>query len=293
MKFSKGKWGDVMIPKIIHYCWFGNNTLPEKALRCIESWRKYCPNYEIKCWDETNFDCECCDYVREAYKEKKWAFVSDFARFKILYDYGGLYFDTDVEIIRPLNELVAKGPFMGCEQEKDDISINPGLGLAANSRMDVYKKILEHYEKEKFLRNDGTYDSKTVCARVTEILSKDGFKGNREIEFIDGIYIYPPEFFAPKNFLDGKIKLTENTVSIHHYDATWYEPEEKISYKIEQKLNRIFGKRIGMFVNLPIHYFYRFKLRSRQKGGFFKAISYFKTKTQSNIKRGISKRRND
>ena len=104
-----------MIPRIIHYCWFGGNQLPELAQKCIESWKKYFPDYEIKEWNESNFDLNCCDYVKEAYTAKKWAFVSDYARFWILYNYGGLYFDTDVEVIRDMSEIVNRGAFMGCE----------------------------------------------------------------------------------------------------------------------------------------------------------------------------------
>ena len=104
-----------MIPKIIHYCWFGGNPLPELAIKCIESWKKYLPDYEIKEWNESNFDINCCAYVREAYEAKKWAFVSDYARFWILYQHGGLYFDTDVELIKSIDDLIVKGAFMGCE----------------------------------------------------------------------------------------------------------------------------------------------------------------------------------
>ena len=104
-----------MIPKIIHYCWFGGNPLPKSAIKCIESWKKYLPDYEIKEWNESNFDFSKCAYAREAAEKKKWAFVSDYARFKILYQYGGLYFDTDVEVIKPLDDIIAAGPFMGAE----------------------------------------------------------------------------------------------------------------------------------------------------------------------------------
>ena len=117
-----------MIPKIIHYCWFGGNPLPEDAKKYIESWRKYCPGYEIKEWNESNFDINCCDYVREAYEAKKWAFVSDYARFYILYQYGGLYFDTDVEMIRPLFSILQKGSFMGMEVNSP-ACVAPGLSL--------------------------------------------------------------------------------------------------------------------------------------------------------------------
>ena len=104
-----------MIPKTIHYCWFGGNPLPEMAIKCIESWKKFLPDYEIKQWDESNFDVNMIPYAAEAYKAKKYAFVSDFARFWILYNYGGLYFDTDVEVIKPMDNIIAKGPFMVCE----------------------------------------------------------------------------------------------------------------------------------------------------------------------------------
>ena len=102
-----------MIPKIIHYCWFGRNPLPDSAKKCIESWRKFFPEYEIKEWNEDNFDVHLIPYVEEAYNAKKYAFVSDYARFWILYFYGGVYFDTDVEVIRPMDDILAKGGFMG------------------------------------------------------------------------------------------------------------------------------------------------------------------------------------
>lgn len=264
-----------MIPKVIHYCWFGGNPLPGMAVKCIESWKKYCPGYKIKRWDETNFDCECCDYVKEAYTAKKWAFVSDYARFKILYEYGGLYFDTDVEIIKSLDEIIANGAFMGCEQGKDKICPAPGLGIAAMPGMKLYKDILDEYGRESFWRSDGIANTKTICTRVTEILSREGFTGNGEIEYVGDIYIYPPEYFCPKNFFTGKTQLTENTVSIHHYDATWYEPEEKRSYKIEQNLNRWLGVELGTIIYIPIYYYYRIKLRIRQKNGVLNALGYF------------------
>lgn len=129
-----------MIPKVIHYCWFGRNELPEKAKQCIESWKKFCPDCEIREWNEQNFDLNCCDYVREAYQAKKWAFVSDYARFQILYNYGGMYFDTDVEVIRSLDDLQNKGPYIGFEEGKRthtgmNYQVNPGLGLACEPRM--------------------------------------------------------------------------------------------------------------------------------------------------------------
>ena len=118
-----------MIPKIIHYCWFGGNPLPASALKCIESWRKYCPDYEIKEWNESNYDVNKIRYSSQAYQAKKYAFVSDYARFDILYQWGGLYFDTDVEVIRPIDDILAKGAFLGLETSE---TVNPGLGMAVS-----------------------------------------------------------------------------------------------------------------------------------------------------------------
>jgi hypothetical protein len=121
------------IPKIINYCWFGHGALPELANKCINSWKKYCPDYEIRRWDESNFDINCCDYVKEAYAAKKWAFVSDYARFKILYENGGLYFDTDVEIVQPLDKIVERGSFMGAEQGTIDVKTQAHINAIIQS----------------------------------------------------------------------------------------------------------------------------------------------------------------
>ena len=139
-----------MIPKVIHYCWFGRNTLPPLAVKCIESWKKYFPDYEIKEWNEENFNVNIIPYTKEAYEMKKYAFVSDYARFWILYHYGGLYFDTDVEVIRPMDDIIDKGPFMGCEKNIDNngetiLAVAPGLGLGANPGLGLYSELLQLY----------------------------------------------------------------------------------------------------------------------------------------------------
>ena len=141
-----------MIPKIIHYCWFGGNPLSELAQKCISSWKKYFPEYEIKEWNESNFNLQCCDYVKEAYEAKKWAFVSDYARFWILYHEGGLYFDTDVEVIKPIDDIINNGAFMGCERTGNyGLGVNPGLGIGADPGISLYKEILDDYEKSHFI----------------------------------------------------------------------------------------------------------------------------------------------
>lgn len=230
-----------MIPKIIHYCWFGRNPLPELALRCIDSWKKYLPDYEIKEWNEDNFDVTIIPYTAEAYNEKKYAFVSDYARFWILYKYGGLYFDTDVEIIRPMDDIISRGPFMGCENNAGNgatkLGVAPGLGLGVNPGFGLYKKILESYEGESFYNSDGSYNLKTIVSRTTSLLIERGLKDSNDIQYIGGLYVYPKEYFCPKDYLSGKLDINNNTVTIHHYGATW-QPWE---HNLEMKIWRLLG----------------------------------------------------
>ena len=167
-----------MIPKIIHYCWFGGNPLPEDAKRCIASWKHYMPDYEIKEWNESNFDIRCNTYCEQAHGAKKYAFVSDYARLWILYQEGGIYFDTDVEVIKSLDNIIAKGAFMGCETSptKDNqiITVNPGLGLGVEPKNPIYKELLDLYNKRSFILNDGSMDLKTIVTTTTEVLFKHG-----------------------------------------------------------------------------------------------------------------------
>ena len=218
-----------MIPKIIHYCWFGGNPLPDLAKKCIASWKKYLPDYQIKEWNESNFDLDCCVYVREAYEAKKWAFVSDYARFWILYQYGGIYFDTDVELIKDLSSIIINGSFMGCETV--DLCA-PGLGLGAHPGLGLYKEILDYYQNIHFIRDDGKMP--TVVENTTSILEKHGWKGSEKITKVAEVFIYPPEYFCPYNYSTGEWNITEKTVSIHHYAATWHSWLEDAIIKIER-----------------------------------------------------------
>lgn len=217
-----------MIPKVIHYCWFGRNPLPELALKCIESWKKYLPDYEIKEWNEDNFDVNIIPYTRDAYAAKKYAFVSDYARFWILYKYGGLYFDTDVEVIKPLDDIIAKGPFMGCENEykpgTTSLGVAPGLGLGVNPGLGLYKKLLDLYEGLDFTYTAGNSDQmKTIVSYTTELLAANGLENKPGIQYVDGIYIYPSEYFCPINVITNRLHITNNTRTIHHYAATWMD----------------------------------------------------------------------
>ena len=231
-----------MIPKIIHYCWFGRNPLPTSALKCIASWRKFLPNYEIKEWNEDNFDVNIIPYTQQAYEAKKYAFVSDYARFWILYHYGGLYFDTDVEVIRSFDDIIERGAFMGLEidgtKKGSKIAIAPGLGLGAEADSPIYREILDGFEKMDFYDANGKRNNFSMIPLVTHMFIKKGLFANGQIQQICGITIYPQCFFNPYNSVNGRLQLTPETHSIHWYSATWMDP--KILWFV--KLKRIIRK---------------------------------------------------
>lgn len=219
-----------MIPKTIHYCWFGKKPLPELALKCIASWRKYLPDYEIIEWNENNFDVYQIPYTKQAYKCKKYAFVSDYARFKILYEHGGIYFDTDVEVIRPLDDIIEQGAFFGCENVRNEYFCAPGLGFACNPGLDICKEMLDYYENAKFILPNGQYNLKTVVRIITAILQKKGVSCSSEIVKYNSISFYPPNYFCPINYYTNETRITDKTRTIHHYAASWVKQDEDPSF---------------------------------------------------------------
>ena len=211
-----------MIPKVIHYCWFGRNPLPDYAKKYIATWKQYFPGYQIKEWNEDNFDVNMIPYISEAYKAKKFAFVSDYARFWILYHYGGIYFDTDVEVIKNMDDIIEKGPFMGIENlatEGKFQTVNAGLGLAAEKGMDFYKRVLDNYAGYHFIMPDGSLNLRTVVQYVTVELVKSGLKRSNEIQKCAGMYIYPKDYFNPKG--GDVMRITKNTRTIHQFSSSW------------------------------------------------------------------------
>lgn len=212
------------IPKIIHYCWFGVQPLPELAIECITSWRKYFPDYIIKEWNESNYDVHKTQYTSEAYIAKKYAFVSDYARFDVLYQYGGIYFDTDVEVIKSFDDVLKNGGFMGLESQG---FVATGLGMGCNARLDVIYQIVNLYANIHFANKDGSYNLKTVVEYATEVLKKNGLRNENSIQFLNGLVIYPVDYFDPKNYITGITTITTNTHSIHHYDGSWLSPHMK------------------------------------------------------------------
>lgn len=239
-----------MIPKIIHYCWFGHNPLPELAQKCIASWKKYLPDYEIKEWNEDNFDVNIIPYTAEAYAAKKYAFVSDYARFWILYKYGGIYFDTDVEVIRSIDDVVAKGNFMGYETNPtgdDTGSVAPGLGLGVTSGLELVKKMLDYYEGQHFVHETIMRNQITVVHIATKVLHDNGMKNVLGIQQVGDVWIYPSEYFCPINVTTGRIHVEKNTRTIHHYAGTWVDKK----FSLKELLKRIIPEKCLMaLINL-------------------------------------------
>jgi len=220
-----------MIPKIIHYCWFGGNPLPSEALMCIASWKRFFPDYQIKEWNESNFDVRAIPYIQQAYDAKKYAFVSDYARFWILYHEGGLYFDTDVEVIKPMDSIIAQGAFMGCETSPTpscpEITVNPGLCLGVEKGHPLYKALLDLYATLTFQIPDGSPSYKTVVGITTEFLEQHGLQTSSSIQNIEGINIYPKEYFCPIS-ISGDTQITDHTYSIHHYAQSWRPTSHRV-----------------------------------------------------------------
>ena len=242
----------IMIPKVIHYFWFGRNPLPPLAVKCIESWKKFLPDYEIKEWNEDNFDVNMTQYTREAYEAKKYAFVSDFARFWILYQYGGVYFDTDVEVLKPMDVILGKGSFMGCETDKTtgvntDITVAPGLGFACEAGNIFLKDIIEIYKEKSYKKDFANNGCKTIVDYTTELLLSKGLKNTTDIQCIDNIHIYPTEYFNPINIVTHRMHITKKTYSIHHYTATW--KEESFIDKVKNTIRPLIPEQILKWYN--------------------------------------------
>lgn len=234
-----------MIPKKIHYCWFGRNPLPESAQKCISSWRKFLPDYEIIEWNEDNFDVNTIPYTAQAYEAKKYAFVSDYARFDILYRYGGLYFDTDVEVIRPMDDIIAAGSFMGFEVnpsvERPYGAVAPGLGIGAEKGMELYKAILDYYAKLNFVQPDGSYNMTDAVVNITtRELIKAGLQDKQGAQKVAETIIYPSDYFNPFDDATGRLNRTANTHTIHWFTKTWLNVSP-LHQKLSRLSHRIFG----------------------------------------------------
>lgn len=221
------------VPKTINYCWFGKNPLPESAKKCIASWKKYMPDYKIVEWNEKNFDFTQNKYTKEALEQKQYAFVSDYARLKILYDNGGIYFDIDVELIKPIPEELLKTGFIGKEDRR---YMNTGLGFACKKSDPTIKRMLDDYNNIPFVRSDGSFDTTACPIRNTKSVSK-----MKNIS----LKILPPRYLNPLSYRTGILKLHKDTISIHYGEATWLDDDKRERMKRKHTFIKKNGRIIG------------------------------------------------
>lgn len=216
-----------MIPKTIHYCWFGRNPKPKLAKKCIKSWKKYCPDYKIIEWNEDNFDLDACPlYVRQAYKAKKWAFVTDYVRLKVVYDHGGVYLDTDVELRKSLDELLNYQAYFGFE---DGVHINTGLGFGAESGNALLAELMDDYEDIPFVKLDGSLDTLPCPVRNTEVFLRQGLEQDDSFQILNGsVAILPSVYLCPVDGFRRRREGFEKAYSIHWFSASWYTKEQRV-----------------------------------------------------------------
>ena len=238
-----------MIPKKIHYCWFGRGELPDLAKKCIDSWKKYLPDYEIKEWNEDNFNLEAFPYVKEAYDSRKFAFVTDVVRLHALYNEGGIYMDTDVEVLKPLDTILEYKGVSGFETEKD---IPTGL-MAAEKGHPLVKEWLDEYNGLHFIKGGGSLDLTTNVVRITRICKRYGFISNNKTQTVQEFTFLPKDYLCPKSYETGKIELTNNSLTIHHFAGSWQTPYHKFVIHF----SKIFGKKTAVFLGRIKHIFYK------------------------------------
>ncbi len=210
-----------MIPKKIHYCWFGGKPLTEMAEKCIASWKKFAPDFEIIRWDETNFDISAWQYAKEAYEAKKFAFVADVAQLYALVNYGGIYMDTDVELIKPIDSLLEYEAFSGFEAPH---SITTGI-IGCTSGFPLFVEFLSKYQEQTFFNRDGTFDMTTNVERLTELCLNNGLKLNNQQQIIAGLTLLPQDYLCPQR--QGIIDVTENSLCIHWFVGSWHSEQEQ------------------------------------------------------------------
>lgn len=230
-----------MIPKIIHFFWFGNGPKGKKEKKCIESWKKFCPDYEIKEWNESNVDLDIMPFVRQAYDAKKYAFASDVLRLWAVYNYGGIYFDTDVELVKSYDDLLDCEGFIGFENNH---FVNTGQCVAAEKGNRIIKEMFDFYKNCEIKQSDGAMTFIGCPIVNTEILVHHGMELNGKRQTVDGFEIYPRDYFNPYDDATGRLNKTENTYSIHWYSKSWMSKKSVIRSKITKPLHRL-QKRIS------------------------------------------------
>lgn len=220
------------IPKIIHYCWFGRNPKLQLAEKCIKSWKRFCPDYEILEWNEDNFDVSTAPkYVRQAYEAKRWAFVTDYVRLRALTEMGGVYMDTDVEVVKPLDPYLKHQAFAGFERLN---AVQTGL-LACEKGFPLFLDFMKHYDRASFLKEDGSVDITTNVEVLTNLCVSRGLVFNDKYQVVDGLAVYPREYFCPVDFETEKLHRTRKTVTIHWFAGSWHTEEEWEALREEKR----------------------------------------------------------
>lgn len=255
------------IPKIIHYCWFGRNAKPQLAIECINSWKKYCPDYEIIEWNEGNVDLTSCPvFVQKAYAMKKWAFVTDYIRLKVVFENGGIYLDTDVELLRSLDCLLDHRVFLGCEGVE---YVNTGLGFGAEAGHQFLRENMAVYEEMDPVNEEGAFVSSPCPHYTTAVLKNMGvtFPIEQIVQISDGLLIYPNQFFNPYNWKTEKLHVTAQTFSIHHYSGSWMTELQRkgfLQHTKSEQIEKKFGKTLA-----KIYEVYYWSKKENGGPGFF------------------------
>lgn len=226
-----------MIPKKIHYCWFGRGKKPKLVEKCIKSWKKYCPDYEIIEWNEDNFDINSNIYVKEAYRSKKFAFVTDYVRLYAMYTQGGIYMDTDVEVVNNLDKYLMHRGFSGFESDKD---IPTGI-MGGEKGFAIFKELLKYYDNRHFIDDFGKIDITTNVVIITKILKEKGFVPNGKFQVVDGFALYPRDVFCPLDDATGVLHTSKDTATIHWFNKSWVDSKYRFRSKITRIFHRIFG----------------------------------------------------
>jgi mannosyltransferase OCH1-like enzyme len=232
-----------MIPKVVHYCWFGRGQMPKMALKCIDSWKRYLPDYQLKLWNEDNFDLNINTYALEAYQTRKFAFVTDYVRLFVLYNEGGIYMDTDVEVLKSLDGFLLLPAFSGFEGEK---YVPTGI-MASEKGGKWVEEQLDYYKEKHFILPDGSFDLTTNTQIISNIMESNGFilKNSYQI-YKDCMHVFPYDYFSPLQY--GKILTTENSHCIHHFASSWNPDRRKIKKFILKKI--VGGNLTYFFVKL-------------------------------------------
>ena len=235
------------IPKIIHYCWFGRGEKNALAIKCIESWKKILPDYELKEWNEDNFDVNLYPYAKEALENRKFAFVTDVVRLYALYHEGGVYMDTDVEVIKTYDSFLHHHMFSGFESDN-----NVPTGMMAAEKGSVWAmELLNQYNNRHFVNEDGSFDQTTNTTTITNYMLEKGLILNNKYQDFPGLCtMYPSEYFCPKDHRDGIIRCTDKTICIHHFAGSWidFSKKEIILRKLKLFFAKIFGGKITKIV---------------------------------------------